>query len=315
MTSPVAVVGLTWDGYDIQRSDLDVFLEITEGLDELPELRARRDIIPFRHGQRPAAPYANRRPIVLTGLISGPSATERSGYRGYVDEVKESFSPLRSAPGTLVATLEDGTTRWIKAMPLDARFRPIVPGASNTSIELVADDPFWYSAYGTVGDVIAYDAAIIYDSSLHLYDGATGALGMDTGIEMDDDYLMDSGGEIIVTPPTTEVTFDSMGTADVERIRIRFVGPSTGSVGVHNLSTSSPVGFSIARTLAAGEEIVVNNYARTAKLDGVTNVRGDMTLRDGNRHNEYLRLLPGSQTLRILGAPAEARITFFATWL
>jgi hypothetical protein len=289
VTSPVAVVGLTWDGYDIQRSDLNVFLQITEGLDEMPELRTARQVIPFRHGQRSTSPYANRRPIVLTGLISGPSATERSGYRGYVDEVKESFSPFRSTPGTLVATLEDGTTRWIKAMPLSMLNAPIVPGAANTSIELVADDPFWYSAYGT--------------------------LDMDDGIEMDDDYFMDSGGEIVVTSPTTEVTFDSQGTAEVERIRVRFVGPSTSSVGVVNRSTPSPVGFTIARTLAANEEITLNNYSRTVKLDGTTNLRGDTTLYAGNRHGEYLRLLPGENRLQILGAPAEMRLLFFATWL
>lgn len=290
MTSPVAVVGLKWDGYDIQRADLDVFLEITEGLDELPELRTHQQVIPFRHGQRADMSYAHARPIVLSGLISGPSGNERSAYRAYVDEVKASFSPFRT--GLLVATLEDGTTRWIHAMPLDMRYTPIVPGASNVSIELIAHDPFWYSAYGV--------------------------LNLDSGVEMDDDELMDAGGEIVVPSGTTEVTFTNTGTAEVERIRARFIGASGGSVGIENLSTPELVGFSIAQTLAAGQRITVNNYHRTARRDlgaGQGNVRGSMTLRAGNRNGEYLRLLPGSNTLRILGAPAEARITFFPTWL
>lgn len=290
MTSPVAVVGLTWDGYDVQRSDLDVFLEITEGLDELPDLRSFQQIVPFRHGRRADVPYADKRAIVLTGLLSGPSATERAGYRGYVDEVKGSFSPLRDTPGTLVATLEDGTTRWIKAMPLDMRTKPIVPGAANASIELIADDPFWYSANGF----------------------AT----MDSGLVMDDGEVMDQGAVVVVTPTSTSeaVALDTLGTADVERIRVHMTGPSVSPPGIEVDTPDGLVGFALAAPLISGQELTVDNFARTA-LIGVLSQREGMTLKAANRHGEYVRLRPGVNAVRVLGQPAQARILFTPTWL
>jgi hypothetical protein len=31
MTSPVAVIGLVWDGHDLARPDLDIFFDLAEG--------------------------------------------------------------------------------------------------------------------------------------------------------------------------------------------------------------------------------------------------------------------------------------------
>ena len=289
MTNRHVVVGLTWDGYDIQRADFGVLLDIVDGLDDLPELRTSRQVIPFRHGQRAEYPYANGRPLVLSGLLDGRDGLDRAAYRTYVDEVKQSFSPFRAEPGILVATLEDGTLRWISAMPLDLRPASIVPGASRISIELLADDPFWYSAYGFAS--------------------------MDSGLLMDDGEAMDQGAELVVTPTTAShaIAFDTLGTADVERIRIQFTGPSVAAVGIEVDTTDGIVGFTAA-TLASGEELEVDNAARTA-LVGVLSQRQFMTLQAANRHGEYVRFRSGLNTVRILGQPAEVRILLTPTYL
>lgn len=289
MTSPVAVVGLEWDGYDVQRSDLDVFLEITEGLDELPELRSFHQVIPFRHGRRSDDPHADHRVLVLTGLLSGPSGNERAGYRGYVDEVKAAFSPLRKNR-VLVATLENGSQRWIRATPRDTKPVPIVPGASRYSIELIADDPFWYSSYG-------FSA-------------------LDSGLSLDDGEHLDQGGEIVITPTSVShsFTFDSMGTADVERTRVQLFGPSMTPPGIEVDTPDGVVGFVMASALSAGQTLVVDNYARTVLIGSVTQ-RQNMTLKASNRHGEYVRFNAGHNTVRILGDPAEARILLTSTFL
>jgi hypothetical protein len=280
-------MSLILDSTEYQRSNEGVYLSIARGRGraEPPPVRRAKTLIPFRSGRRPEPGYADTRVLELVGWIKKPDPAQLVSE---LDDLKALVDPRRE-PWILLDTLPNAAQRWARVVGRNLMAGYLNPHAYELSVELEADDPFWYSAYGT--------------------------LDMNDGIEMDDDYFMDSGGEIIVVPPATEVTFDSQGTAEVERIRIRFVGPSASPIGVHNLSTESPVGFSIFRPLAAGEQITVNNYARTAKLDGATNVRGDMTLMSGNRHNEYLRLLPGSNTLQILGAPAEARITFFPTWL
>lgn len=150
MTSPVAIVGLTFRGYDPQRPDLNVFFEVSEGLDELPEMRGEDQLIPFRTGQLPGLRLAHRRPVVLAGHIMGSGSAPRSEYRAYVDELKGIFDPA-AGPGILAATLPDGTNRWINAVA-----RNIIGGEGfggefrSLSIELEALDPYWYGAWGTL---------------------------------------------------------------------------------------------------------------------------------------------------------------------
>lgn len=151
MTSPVAVIGLIWDGFDLQRPDLDILFEITEGLDSLPEMRGEDQVIPFRSGRLAAPRLADRRPVVVTGWIAGPAGSSAAViYRGYLDSLKSRLDPT-GPPGILVATLEDGSKRWISAVPrnliggdaLGSDFRAF-------SIEWEALDPYWYSSWGTL---------------------------------------------------------------------------------------------------------------------------------------------------------------------
>jgi hypothetical protein len=284
MTSPVAVIGLTYDGYDLQRADLDVFFQITEGLDTLPDTRGDDQLIPFRTGRLPQPRMGDRRPIVAMGWVTRPSVSQTSAYRVYLDGLKAKLEPTGS-PRVLVATLEDGSKRWTSAVP-----RNLLPGDGwgsdfrSFSIEWEALDPYWYGTYGT--------------------------LALDGGLFLDAGWSLDSSTAIVVTGTAD---FDTLGTAAVERVVVRFTGPSSGSVGIE-VGGSDPVGFMVARTLAAGEVLEVDNDARTALLGGAS-VRNLMSLYASNQHGEYIRLPAGPVTLNAIGGAAETRVLFSPTYL
>lgn len=291
MTSPVAVIGLAWDDFDLQRADLDIHFEITEGMDELPTTRGSDQVIPFRRGQLPSPRMAHSRPVVATGWVAGPpTASAKTAYRAYVDSLKARLDPT-SLPRVLVATLEDGSKRWILAVPrnliggpgLGSDFRPF-------SIEWEALDPYWYGAWGT--------------------------LALDTGYLLDSDLALDGSAEIAVTPSTGAhaLQIDTLGSAEVERLRITLTGPSVAAVGFQAaLATGEVVGFTYP-ALAAGQSLVVDNHERLVELSGV-NRRDLLTLRADNLHGEYARLSPGINDVRIFGQPTTARIRFTPTYL
>jgi hypothetical protein len=296
MTSPVAVIGLVWDDFDLQRADLDIHFQISEGLDELPETRGSDEIIPFRRGRLPQDRVADRRPVVAIGWVTGP-ATEgaAAAYRVYVDALKKRLEPT-SAPRILVATMEDGTQRWTTAVPrnliggpaLGSDFRPF-------SIEWESLDPYWYGMWGD--------------------------LTLDGGYELDAGWLLDSSAEVVIGAGAA-AEIDTIGSADVTKLRIRFEGPSVGNIGIETVGPV-PVGFQIARVLGAFEVIEVDTDAQTVLLGASwdlnvsetgTSVRNLMTLDPGNQHGEYLRLPAGPVTLRVSGFPAETRILFHPTY-
>jgi len=283
MTSPVAVIGLVYDGFDLQRADLDIMFQITEGLDELPETRGSDDLIPFRHGRLAQDRMADRRPVVAVGWVTRPSTSDPIAYRAYVDALKERLDPT-GLPRLLVATLEDGTLRWISAVPRDliggpalgSDFRPF-------SIEWEAVDPYWYGSWGMIA--------------------------LDSIYRLDAGEFLDSSAELVLTTLTGEV--ETMSTADAERVRVRFTGPSLSSVGLEVVDGA--IGFTVTRTLAAGETLEVDNFNRTVLLGGVS-LRNLMSLSTGNRHGEYIRLPAGRVALRVIGSPAETRILFNPTY-
>lgn len=285
MTSPVAVIGLSFDDLDLQRADLDILFQITEGIDELPDTRGNDAIIPFRRGRLAQRRTADSRAVVAQGWVTRPSASVAAAYRTYMDALKARLDPTQE-PRLLVATMEDGSKRWIPAVArnlaggpaMGSDFRPF-------SIEWEAAEPYWHGAYG----IATLDSGLFLDTGWYLDDGA--------------DIVIAGSGDQIVTIP---------GTADTERVRVVITGPSSGAVTVE-VAGSSPVGFTYP-TLLAGQTLTVDNYERTVTLTSTAaptiNGRGDMTLRSGNEHGEYLRLSPGVQTLRVAGNPVSTRIHF-----
>jgi hypothetical protein len=122
VTSPLASVGLTYDGTDLQPADLSFHLQIVKGLNETPQVRGIDVTVPALAGRVEANRINDVLPIVLEGFCRADpatttQATARSSYRDKVQVLRALFSPTR-ARANLVASLEDGTTITISARPL-----------------------------------------------------------------------------------------------------------------------------------------------------------------------------------------------------
>lgn len=141
MTNAVAVIGLTFDGTDIQQNPLGIFLEIVRGLNEGPSVRGTDTVVPARPGRIARNREADVWRIELRGYISGIDTDEegqRADFRTLVNIIKTLFDPT-SMPAPLVATLEDGSEATIQARALPSPvWDQVVPSMARLSIELEA---------------------------------------------------------------------------------------------------------------------------------------------------------------------------------
>jgi len=142
MTSPIATIALTFDGIDLQRSDLQVFLEIVHGLNETPSVRGTDTIVPGLAGRIEGNRINDVLPITLEGLVrADPTTTTTSAaiasFRDNMQSIRTLFASNR-ARANLVATLEDGTTATISARPLPGIIAndTVKSEFANVSIEL-----------------------------------------------------------------------------------------------------------------------------------------------------------------------------------
>lgn len=71
MTSGVATVGVTYDGEDVQRGDLGIFLEVVRGLNESPDVRGVDIVVPGAVGRVARNRIADRMVIELRGIVRG----------------------------------------------------------------------------------------------------------------------------------------------------------------------------------------------------------------------------------------------------
>ena len=153
MTSSVAPIGLTYDGVDLQSSDLQIFLQIVHGLNESPAVRGVDYIVPSRAGRIEANRINDVLSIVLEGHVrADPSETTTSGarasYRANVNTIRTLFRNDR-ARADLVATLEDGTILSISARPLNTIWSEPVPSEfGSLSVELEGYDD-WAEVVGS----------------------------------------------------------------------------------------------------------------------------------------------------------------------
>lgn len=153
MTSPLAAVGLTFDGVDLQLDDLTIFLEITRGLAEPPSVRGVDVIVPGLPGTIEANRINHTLSILLEGFVrADPDATTLA-------DAQASFAATRAAVRTLfatnrerallVATLEDGSVVSISARPMNSAWVTIVPSQfASVSIELEGSDD-WSAVEGS----------------------------------------------------------------------------------------------------------------------------------------------------------------------
>lgn len=137
MTSP-AVIALTYAGTDIQDVD-GIFLEITKGLAEGPDVRGADVIIPGLDGRLARPRRADITKIELHGWVRGVD-TDESGDRSDFADNRAAFSALfdpTAAPADLVASLENGDTATISARTLPTiLFQNVVPSFAEVNVEL-----------------------------------------------------------------------------------------------------------------------------------------------------------------------------------
>lgn len=279
MTSPAAIVGLLVNGFDVQRADLGIFLDLTEGLDEFPAVRGEDSTIPFMPGSLFAARTADSKKLVMTGWVI---ADRSDGVRAFFNELKRAVDPTAAARITVAATVEDGAEWTIDARPVSLIANSTMPEFHRVSLELDAQ-PYWRRTW----DV---------DS-------------LDSGLYLDDGLVMDDSSDLDVAPTTDpyDVVFNALGVAPIQDAVMTIYGPSTGVVGIR-FTNLGQVGFTFP-ALGAAEVLVVDTGTRTVTLDSV-NARRDLTLLTGNQRGEYFRIAAGSNTLRITGHPAQVTFPF-----
>lgn len=141
MTNPAAVIGLTFDGTDIQQNPFGIFLEIKRGMYEGPEVRGTDTVVPARTGRIARNRVADRWIIELEGYVSGIGADEeaqREHFLDLADTIGALFDPT-AMPATLSAAMQDGGTRTIEARTLPTvLWDQVVPSLARVNIQLEA---------------------------------------------------------------------------------------------------------------------------------------------------------------------------------
>lgn len=141
MTSGVASIGVTYDGTDLQDSDLGIFLQIVVGLDDGAEVRGQDTVIPYLDGRLARPRRFDRRRIVLEGIVQGSGSTRELGmadYRANRRTLAQLFDNARD-PATLRLVLEDGDITRCEARPLSIEANEVVQSQfAYISVELEA---------------------------------------------------------------------------------------------------------------------------------------------------------------------------------
>lgn len=139
MPSSYAEIPLTYKGTDLQESDLSLFFEIEEGLDELADYRGSDLPLVGADGQYEGVRRPDRRMIVLVGWVREANGSD---FRDALQALQALFDP--TTPGDLVATLEDSATATIRARALViAPMGPKIGQTRRYRIVLVSIAPEW----------------------------------------------------------------------------------------------------------------------------------------------------------------------------
>jgi len=145
MSSPWAVIGLHYDGSDLQLADLSLYLWIQSGLNEVPVVRGTDTTVPGKPGRSEGNRVNDVLPIVLVGQVtSDPTALTqaeaRESFRTTMRAVRTLFASNRSR-ANLVADLEDGATATISARPLNILVPKMIESVyASLSIEMEGYD-------------------------------------------------------------------------------------------------------------------------------------------------------------------------------
>lgn len=146
MTSPLAVIGLTYAGTDLQVISTGIFLEIARGLLDPPRVRGEDVVVPYLAGRSARARENDVLPIELRGFVMASSAsttqaTQRTSYEANWRSLRLLFATNR-ARANLVATLASGTVATISALPMNMLWDEFITGelgAPSVELEGFAD--------------------------------------------------------------------------------------------------------------------------------------------------------------------------------
>lgn len=260
---------------------------LTEGLDSGADFRGSDQVVPFLPGSVRWPRIADARALVLTGRLKSDSPVL---YHAAVDALMTAFD-AGLGPGTLTALIDGMGTRQVGAVVKDiawgGKHSPIARAVSI----LLDGDPFWQSPsiWGTA-----------WTMDMGLY--------ADTGLTMD----MATSTGVVFNPVSDPDSMDflTFSTTTVRDAIIEVDGPSSGAITVKN---SEGVGIYYP-ALVGGETLAVDCGEKTVTLNG-TPVRNLMALAAPNPRGDYFFVRPGSDSLVVVGQPAEVRLTFRPTYL
>lgn len=146
MTAP-AILGLTFDGTDVQDTD-GLFLQIISGLFDGLDVRGKDVVVPYLAGQVPRARRADTRRILLVGWCRGSGSTQDDRVLSYRAERANMMNlfDVTAMPATLEVTYPDASTKSISARTLNlVATEDVLAEFATVSIELLSTDPDWTS--------------------------------------------------------------------------------------------------------------------------------------------------------------------------
>lgn len=258
-----------------------VLTEIT-GFDS-PDVRESADDLVQMDGGIHGDFFYGRRPITMTGLILNPSGlTDRADRAMLVsrasDAMRGDASLVFTPPGGVQSII------WVR------RQQPLrITGGwqKQFQLQLVAADPRVYS--------YALNTAVVMAS----------ASSGDVGRAYDKQYDIDYGpaapsGQVLITNGGSTLTYPVL----------TITGPATNPQ-ITNMTTGQRI--SLAYTLVAGEQLVIDTLNRTVKLGGVANRYGAIDF----LNTSWWGLVPGVNDLRIasFATGASLRVDWRDAWL
>ena len=142
MTTAISTVGLEYDAFDLQPTDLSVFFKIFRGLWESPSVRGTDTVIPAAEGRFEGNRVKDLQKIELRGWVRANPAID-SVTADAIDSYQTAFRAMRVLfandrdRADLVATLRDGTMLSIAARPMNMIISDVIEGwFSHVSIEM-----------------------------------------------------------------------------------------------------------------------------------------------------------------------------------
>lgn len=142
----ISVRPTSYAGTVLETGDLSLYLEITYGLNEQPDVRGKDSVVPHAAGAIARNRRAHDRRILLAGWVAGVGATQalqRASYQNTFDTLTTLFATDR-AVANLVVTAPDATTRTIAARPLNIAIKEILAGEfAEVTVELLSVAPNW----------------------------------------------------------------------------------------------------------------------------------------------------------------------------